>query len=177
MRYLCLLRGINVGGKARVEMARLRELFTEMGFTDVLTYINSGNVIFSSEEIPNVSNIQQRFVAVFGFDIPTLIIGIKQFAQIAAAIPETWENNYTDQKSDVVFLFPEIDSPDILIKIGYRSDVETIIYTPGALLCNVPRKNQSKSSLMKVIGTPLYASMTVRNVTTVRKLAALARKQ
>ena len=47
--YLVLLRGINVGGKNKVPMARLRELLEELGYSDVSTYIASGNVILSSD--------------------------------------------------------------------------------------------------------------------------------
>lgn len=173
MKYVCLLRGINVGGKSRVEMARLRQVFEDIGFTDVSTYINSGNVLFFSATKPDVGQIRQNIAATFGFDIPTLVIDAERFARITMAIPEDWENNYTEQKSDVAFLFPEVDSPNIMEKIGRKPDVETIIYVPGALLSSISRKNQPKSSLLKLVGMPLYDQITVRNVTTVRKLAII----
>lgn len=170
MKYIALLRGINVGGKSRVEMARLRQVFEELGFADVSTYINSGNVLFASAVEPDIKQIRQKMTATFRFAIPTLVIDAERFVNIATAIPKSWENNYTEQKSNVVFLFPEVDSPDIITQIGYRPDIETMIYIPGALLSNVSRQNQSKSSLLKIVGTPLYANMTIRNITTVRKL-------
>ena len=54
MVYVALLRGINVGGKNIVEMARLKQAFEELGFTSVKTYINSGNVIFRAERIKDM---------------------------------------------------------------------------------------------------------------------------
>jgi uncharacterized protein (DUF1697 family) len=50
MKYIALLRGINVGGNHKVEMKNLKALFESLGFSDVSTYINSGNVIFESNE-------------------------------------------------------------------------------------------------------------------------------
>ncbi|MFZ1802011.1 MAG: hypothetical protein WAU03_03820 [Candidatus Saccharimonas aalborgensis] len=72
-----------------------------------------------------------------------------------------------------MYLFPDIDSPDVMNRIGYRPEFETIHYVPGALITNVSRQNQSKSSLLKLVGTPLYLRMTIRNVNTVRRLAEL----
>ena len=49
-RYIALLRGVNISGKNKVPMAELKKGFEEMGFSEVRTYLNSGNVIFSSDE-------------------------------------------------------------------------------------------------------------------------------
>ncbi len=172
MKYVLLLRGINVGIGRRVPMAELRRLFTEMGFSDVITYINSGNVIFSSEEKPDPVKVQTHLEAYFGFNLDLLILGAESVRRIAETIPETWLND-KEQKSDVLYLFGDVDEPDLVKQIGYRPEFETILYTQGALITNVTRKNQPKSSILKIMGTPLYQRMTVRNVTTARKLAEL----
>ena len=173
MQYVLLLRGINVGGKNRVEMARLRSHLEASGFEDVRTYINSGNIIFSSEQKPSAVKIAEALEQEFGFPIPSLLLTGKQIQQIASAIPKAWENNTTDQKSDVLYLFPEADSKETLAELKPRSEFETILYTPGALLSHVPRKFQQKSSLIRIVGTPLYKKMTIRNVTTARRLAEM----
>lgn len=172
MKYVALLRGINVGGNRKVPMADLRAVFESMGFTEVVTYINSGNVIFAADVIPDVSSIETRLEKTFGFDMHALVFSAEEVISIARAIPGGWLND-SEQKSDVLFLFPDVDSPDIVHDIGYRSEFETIHYVPGALITNVSRKNQSKSSLLKLVGTPLYRRMTIRNVTTARKLAEM----
>lgn len=172
MKYVALLRGINVGGNRKVSMADLRAVFESMGFTDVVTYINSGNVVFSAQTAPGASAIEARLEKAFGFDMHTLVLSAAEIISVAQAIPGEWAND-TEQKSDVLYLFPDIDSPDIINHIGYRPEFETIHYVPGALISNVNRKNQPKSCLVKLIGTPLYRRMTIRNVTTARKLAQL----
>lgn len=172
MKYVSLLRGINVGGNRKVPMAQLKQVFEGMGFGDVSTYINSGNVIFSAATKPNTATIEQRLALHFGFAIDTLVLSAAELASVADAIPGEWAND-TEQKSDVAFLFPDVDSPDIVQTIGHKPDIETMRYVPGALLMNISRQNQSKGSLLKIVSMPLYRRMTLRNVTTVRRLAEL----
>ncbi|QQS21871.1 DUF1697 domain-containing protein [Candidatus Saccharibacteria bacterium] len=172
MKYVVLLRGINVGGNRKVPMADLRAVFEGMGFADVVTYINSGNVVFSAQTAPVASAIKARLEKAFGFDIDTLVLSQAEVVSVAKAIPDEWLND-AEQKSDVLYLFADIDSSDIMSSIGFRPEFETIHYVPGALITNVSRKYQSKSSLLKLVGTPLYRRMTIRNVTTARKLAEL----
>lgn len=58
MRYIALLRGINVGGNNKVSMGELKQAFESLGFTNVSTYINSGNVIFDSRETNEVKLVR-----------------------------------------------------------------------------------------------------------------------
>lgn len=174
MKYVALLRGINVGGNRKVPMAELRHVFENQGFADVSTYINSGNVIFSAAVEPRAADIERAMAEQFGFIVDTLIVSRVKLTSVAQTIPDEWAND-AEQKSDVVFLFPDIDTADILATIGYNLTIESMIYLPGAIITNISRNNQPKSSLLRLIGTPLYRRMTIRNVNTVRKLAELVR--
>jgi uncharacterized protein (DUF1697 family) len=172
MKYVCLLRGINVGGNRKVSMVDLREVFEKLGYDDVVTYINSGNVVFSPGDEPEVNIIEKALKAAFGFDIPALIISADQVRAISAAIPGSWQND-TLQKSDVIYLLPDVDVPETINELAHKPEIETFMYVPGALLCNISRTKQPRSSLLKLMGTPLYKRMTIRNVNTARKLAEL----
>ncbi len=172
MRYICLLRGVNVGGNRKVSMAELKRVFTNMGFTDVSSYINSGNIIFSSSAKPDAKILQANVEKYFGFDLDLLILSTKQMVAIAEAIPKNWTND-VEQKSDVLYLFPDVDTSEVIDKIGYRPEFETIQYVSSALITNISRKNQTKSSLLKLMGTPFYKQITIRNINTARKLAEL----
>lgn len=176
MKYVCLLRGVNAGGNRKVAMADLREVLEGMGLKNVRTYINSGNAVFESATEPDAAKMRALLEGTFGFDIPLLVLSSKNLQRIVAAVPEDWENDYVERKSDVVFLFPEVDSPEILKEIGYRPEFETLLYVPGAILSNVDRKKQSRSSLLRSIGTPLYKNLTIRSATTARKLAEMVRE-
>jgi uncharacterized protein (DUF1697 family) len=180
MKYVALLRGVNVGGNHRVPRAEFQAALEGLGFRDVVTYINSGNAVFTSDHDPLTSEVQAAMEKHFGFDIPTLILPGKKMQAIAAAIPQEWTNDTpkpdkSGQKSDVLYLFDDINAPDILEKLGYRPEVETMIYVDGAVLANITRVNQAKYSLLRIIGTPLYRQMTIRNITTAKKLVELAK--
>ena len=178
MKYVALVRGINVGGNHRVPKAEFKVVLEGLGFQDVLIYLNSGNAIFSSEHHPKASEVQAALENHFGFSIPTLVLPASKIKAIAAAIPDDWTNDSpqpdkSGQKSDVLYLFDDINMPDILEKLGHKPEIETMIYIDGAVVTNVTRLNQGKGSLQKLIGTKLYASVTVRNINTARKLAEL----
>ena len=177
-KYVVLLRGVNAGGNRRVPKEDFKRVLENLGFTDVLVYINSGNAVFSSEHAPDSVVVRAALEEYFGFDIPLLLLSGKQIKDIAAAIPPSWTNDppkpdKSGQKSDVLYLFDELNTPDMLEKLGYKPDIETMHYVDGAVLTNITRANQAKGSLQKIIGTKLYSQMTVRNVNTARKLAEL----
>ncbi len=178
MKYVALLRGVNVGGKHRLPKGEFQQVLEELGFFDVVIYINSGNAVFSCERVPIVRDVQAALEEYFGFSIPTLLLPSEKVKAIAEAIPSSWTNdspkpNKSGQKSDVLYLFDEVNAPDIIEKLGHRPEVETMMYVDGAVLANVTRKNQAKGSLQKLIGTKLYAQVTIRNITTAKKLAEL----
>ncbi len=178
MKYVVLLRGINVGGNNRVPKAEFKAVLESLGFKDVLIYINSGNAVFSSSAKPKASEVQAALEKHFGFGIPTLVLSGEKIKAIASAIPKTWTNDKpqpdkSGQKSDVLYLFDDINKPDVLDKLGHRPELETMVYMDGAVLANISRQNQTKYSLLRIVGTPLYKQMTIRNITTAKKLAEL----
>ncbi len=74
--YVALLRGINVSGQRKVPMARLRALCEGLGYTEVTTYLQSGNVVFQAPRRPTTvlaSAIEERIAAELGFDVPVLV--------------------------------------------------------------------------------------------------------
>lgn len=174
MKYVALLRGINVGGNNTVSMARLKELFEQVGMTSVSTYINSGNIFFSTdllaeEEIAVL--LEQAIEVQFGFAVKALVRSSERLLATADALPRSWVNN-PDMKSDVIFLWPEIDNFAILEKVQAKPGVDKVKYVSGALLWSIKRVDRNKSNLPKLVGTALYKQMTIRNCNTVRTLAA-----
>lgn len=174
MRYVALLRGINVGGKNKVVMADLRAALAEIGFSDVETYINSGNVLLSSEGTEEIvgRSFENLLSERFRIETRVLIVPAARYRSIVAAVPANWRDD-KEQKSDVLFLFPEDDSSGVLERIPPRDGVEDARYVPGAVLWNVSRDQQSRTGLQKVVGTKTYKNLTIRNVNTARKLAEM----
>lgn len=174
MKYVALLRGINVGGNYKVSMAELKLCFERAGYSDVRTYINSGNILFSDNgTVQDIAQeVEKHIEAAFGFAVAVLVLPFSQLLAIAESIPDEWQNN-TEQKTDILFLWPAADSQEIIQRIGLRKEIEQYLYAPGALVWNIGRGNVTKSKLLRIVGTPLYKQMTVRNVNTVRKLVAI----
>lgn len=173
MKYAALLRGINVGGNNKVPMKTLIQLFESIGFTGVSTYINSGNIFFESDK-GDKELIREAIAAALGsafdFEIPLLVKSREELEAILRVIPNHWTND-DNQKTDIAYLFPEVDYPEIVSQLPFDQEYINIMYVPGALIWNLSRVNHSKSKLDKIVGSKLYKQMTVRNVNTARRLA------
>lgn len=111
--YIALLRGINVSGQNPVRMAELQASFTAMGFTDVKTYMQSGNVVFSAakaEEGKLAARIQKRISQDLGLEIPVLVMSAGELAVIAASNP-LWTGPGADERLfHCTFLFLPVAS-------------------------------------------------------------------
>jgi uncharacterized protein (DUF1697 family) len=174
MIYVALLRGINVGGNNKVDMKRLKVAFERVGMKNVVTYINSGNIIFEDDFVPSskLADLLGRVIKEeFGLSIRVLLKDIETMRVILAALPDEWQNDDV-MKCDVLFLWQEIDTPKIVGQLAFK-DFEQVRYIEGALLWSVERKNASRSSLPKIVGTDMYKRMTIRNCNTARKLLVL----
>jgi len=173
--YVALLRGINVGGKNRVEMARLKALFERNGFRDVKTYINSGNVIFREKATPEAAlakDIEKAIYGEFGFHVSVLVRSEKSMKTICSALPQTWKNDQS-MKCDVMFLWNSVDKSNLVQQLKIEPKFEDLKYAQGALIWRIDREYITRSAMLKIVGTPLYKQMTIRNCNTVRKIAAL----
>ncbi|HET7320039.1 MAG TPA: DUF1697 domain-containing protein [Candidatus Saccharimonadales bacterium] len=153
-------------------MVKLASVFERLGFTNMKTYINSGNVIFSSSTKPIVQKIETAVEKEFGFAVPVIVRSVLEIEKLLAGFPDTWVNDET-MKCDVMFLWPAIDSPDIMQKIPYKPDIEDVLYLPGAVIWRIDRDKVNRGAVLKIIGSDTYKQMTVRNPNTVRKLYTL----
>jgi uncharacterized protein (DUF1697 family) len=176
MVYVALLRGVNVGGKSTVSMATLKNCFEQLGFTDVKTYINSGNVIFRTEDADQLAlarRIETALDAIFDPGIRVLIKNREQLQAVADAVPAGWTHDKV-QRTDVMFLWPEIDTAATIEQLPVKSEIETVSYLPGVVIWHIDRAHITSSRMPRIIGTPLYKQITIRNLNTVRKLHTLA---
>lgn len=170
-RYVALLRAINVGGNNRVEMKKLKTVFESLGYTNVSTYINSGNVIFSTTDEGSTlpETIEHTLEKSFSFRVPTIVRTKKNIQKVCAAIPSDIHNDDTT-KADVLFLWDAYANKKTCKLITINEEVDTLIYVDGAIIWTVTRETYSRSSMNKFIGTEVYKNMTARNVNTVRTI-------
>ena len=177
-KYVALLRGINVGGNNKVEMAKLKKCFESLGYANVVTYINSGNIIFEAKKMDTqtlVREIERVIKKTFGFEVRVVVRDNTNIQKLCKSIPVAWENN-AEQRTDVLFLWDAYDAKKS-IELIPRSHVDTLKYFSGAIIWNLERSNYAKTGMRKFIGSVIYKHMTARNVNTVRKLAKLMEKK
>ncbi|GIQ69078.1 DUF1697 domain-containing protein [Xylanibacillus composti] len=175
MVYTALLRGINVGGNNKIDMKILKKSFEQVGMKHVVTYINSGNIVFtnvghSKSDIAHM--LEEAILDTFGLQIKVLVLSLEDMEIVMSSLPESWTND-DKMKSDVLFLWEDINDESVLDKLTYKPEIETVKYVPGAILWSIDKINLNKGSMTKLVGTKLYKQMTVRNVNTTRKIYAL----
>lgn len=175
--YVAFFRGINVGGNNKVEMNKLKTTFETLGFTDVATYINSGNVVFkSTSKTPSElsSTIEAAVRKDFDLDLKILVKDLQSIETINEILPATWVKDKT-MRTDVMFLWEEFDKPET-VQLMQLKEVDNILYASGALLWNILDKDYDQSGMLKMIGTKLYKNMTIRNVNTFRELLKMMKE-
>jgi uncharacterized protein (DUF1697 family) len=175
MTYVAFLRGVNVGGKSIVSMAAIKEALVALGLSDVRTYINSGNVIFStraSDAQKLTARIEKAFEQQMGMAIKVLVMDHKTLKKIVDSIPRNWVDDKT-MRTYVLLLWKELDDRGILDRLPAKTGVDELMYTPGAVVWRVDRENVGKSHMNRIVGTPLYKKISMRSANTMRKLNEL----
>ncbi len=170
MRYVALLRGINVGGNNKIDMKTLVAQMEASGFNEVSTYINSGNIFFTSDRSnkEEADRLKRLISEKFNLTIPVLVKSQPSIERIVGRIPDSWKNS-AEMKCDVLFLWEKYDHKSVLDEITIKP-VDTIFYEDGAIIWMIERGDRSKSGMNKLVGTDLYANMTIRNCNTVRAI-------
>ncbi|MFN8468905.1 MAG: DUF1697 domain-containing protein [Caldilineaceae bacterium] len=178
--YVILLRGINVGGKNNVPMASLKKYLEELGFANVSTYIASGNVILDSGKpaAEVKAQIETALPASFKLDSELIKVHVLTRAQLQAVVdnkPEGFGEQPQTYHSDAIFLMG-IDSAAAITAFDPREGVDKVWPGDGVIYSQRLSAQRTKSRLNKVMGSPVYKSMTIRNWNTTTKLLELLQK-
>ena len=140
LKYVALLRGINVGKGVRVSMKALKDLLEGLGLSDVVTYLNSGNVVFdstlSASELTQL--IEDELERAFGEKIPTLVKTSTEMIEIAESIPSEWGNDDGEQ-TYVAYLFSDVANPSLVSELPVKSQFMSIFYAHEAIVWNIKR--------------------------------------
>jgi uncharacterized protein (DUF1697 family) len=173
VRYVALIRGINVGGRNKVAMADLRAALEEAGFDDVRTYIQSGNVLFRSGA-PRASleaTIEAALERRFGVPLVVVVRSHAQLRSIVAKAPEGFGG--PDHHCDVIFLRAPLTPRAAMAVVREREGVDRSWTGTGVLYVARLSARRTQSKMSSIVGTPAYAQMTIRSWATTTKLLAL----
>jgi uncharacterized protein (DUF1697 family) len=175
MKYVALLRGINVGGNMIIKMSDLKKVTEECGFTDVRTYIQSGNIIFRSEE-KNIGKISVRledcFLKNLKIESKIIIRNSVQFKAVVSGAPPEWENS-NDLRCYIAFIKEPVTARDVMDRIKLKEGVDFMQAGQGAVYMSTLLSGLTKSGFTKMVGTDIYKEITIRNYNTVKKLVDL----
>lgn len=175
MRYVALLRGINVGGRTLVKMGDLKTCVEELGLDDVSTYIASGNVLFESGERDAAkleARIERAIEQRFGLPVKVVVLNRAAYARIVKAIPDPWIGD-ASLRANVAFVRRGTDAKQVVRELEPDAAVEEVKAIVGAILWATKRDALNRSVMRKLIGGAAYKELTVRNLSTTLKLHEL----
>ena len=176
--FVALLRGVNVGGNNIISMKSLKTSFEQMGFSDVSTYINSGNILFKAKE-RNARKLETQIEAMLSSEhklgCKVVVRSFSEMANLVENLPKDW-NGDTEWKYNVIFLRHSIDSEKVLESLGAKPEIEKVVYYPGTLLWSARISDINRTTMQKLSSQKLFQDMTVRNTNTTRKLYELMKK-
>jgi uncharacterized protein (DUF1697 family) len=176
--HVALLRGINVGGANIVPMAALRASFEALGLREVSTYIQSGNVLFSTDA--DASRLCRRVEAAlskqFGYQATVVLRSRQQMQRIVERAPDGFGTDPARYRYDVVFLKEPLSARAVLPSIPTREGVDTAHAGDGVVYFSRLVQRASQSYLSRIISLPQYKQMTIRNWNTTTKLLALMQR-
>ncbi len=178
--YVLLLRGINVGGKNKIRMKELKLFLEEQGFSNVITYIQSGNVVLQSDlDSKTLSKkVEKGLPRRFKLDssiIKVLVLTKKQLQKIVDNKPKGFGDEPEKYHSDAIFLI-DIDSDKAMTVFNPREGVDKVWPNDGVIYSQRLSAKRTKSRLSKIVGTLPYRSMTIRNWKTTTTLLEVIRK-
>ncbi len=176
--YIALLRGINVGGRRKILMADLRDLLAQMGFSNIATYIQSGNIYFQSsiidkEKLENL--IEKAIKTNYEFDVPVIIRTTSEINSIIAENPYIGQEGITNDNLHLIFLksHPKPEYHKLIPSSNFLPDKFEIIGNNIFIYC------EGKVSQSKITNTIFEKKLKVitstRNWKTVIKLQELSK--
>jgi uncharacterized protein (DUF1697 family) len=174
--YLALLRGINVGGKNLIGMPALKECFEASGFEDVRTYIQSGNVIFGAPQAAPralAARIEGLLADAFDYEPTVLVRSDRQMRAIVDGAPDGFGSRPSEYRSDVIFLKEPLTAAAALKHVPTNPDVDETATGRGVLYFSRLASRATASRLNRIVGSPIYPSITIRNWNTTTRLAEM----
>lgn len=175
MKYVALIRAINVGGRNLMRMSEVRACLEAREFQRVSTYIQSGNILLDSDE-SNMSTltaaIEKAFSETFDHHAGVFLRSHRQMQRIVADAPREWKKGATLRRN-VAFLRKPLTASKAVAAIEARPGVDSLKAGDGVVYMSTVMTGLKQSAFPKIVGKPIYRDMTIRNYTTCQKLLAL----
>lgn len=181
MKYIALLRGINISGKNKIAMSELKSELEKNKYQSVSTYLNSGNVIFEST-IDNkkviMDDIHKIVKNKFNLEIPIFIITEFELDDILNNNPDWWGTDNKEIYDNLIFIIPPTKYEEIYQTIGKpKEDIEKIREYNNSIFWSFDLKNYRKSNWWgKTASTNISNKITIRTANTMKKVLEMCKR-
>jgi uncharacterized protein (DUF1697 family) len=176
MMYIALLRGVNVGGNNKIAMPELKAAFEAAGFANVVTYINSGNMIFDSEldEMAVKAACEQAIAESFGLNITVGVITADELRDALAHAPDWW-NTDKSSTNNAIFVILPATAESVCAEVGEaKPEYEKLACHGKVIFWTAPLATFSRTRWSKITQhKTAYNATTIRNANTTLKLLEL----
>jgi uncharacterized protein (DUF1697 family) len=173
VQYLALLRGVNVGGKNLIKMADLRAAVEGMGFTDVATHIQSGNVLFRAPRQRGdklASGLEAELSRRFGTELKAVVLTRAQLNAVIERAPDGY--GAKSELCDVLFVRKPLTVKRTFGLLDLREGIDRAWPGPGVVYFSRLASRASGSRISKFVMLPEYQNVTIRSWSTTTKLLA-----
>jgi uncharacterized protein (DUF1697 family) len=175
MTILCLLRGVNVGGNHKMKMEELRQLFIDLGYTNARTFIQSGNIVFKAQKMPDAKKLEKAIEERFGFHSDVILRTATEMQETIARNPFADREGLDGSRLLVTFLSRD-PAPDGAQKLQAMDLAGEEAHLRGRELFIYFQNGAGKTKLkFPAVAKALGESGTARNWNSVLKLAEMAR--
>ena len=181
MKYIALLRGINISGKNKIAMSDLTKELEKNNYQNVLTYLNSGNVIFESnitDKLTIMRNIYQIIKEKFNLEIPVFVMTSSELEEILNNQPSWWGSNNKEIYDNLIFIIPPTTYEEVYHSIGNpKEHIEQIKEYNNVIFWSFDLKNYRKSNWwVKTASTEIKDQITIRTSNTMKKVLELCHR-
>jgi uncharacterized protein (DUF1697 family) len=171
--YVAFLRGINVGGSNLIRMPALKACFESQEFGHVTTYIQSGNVVFTAARTNHrtlTDRIEKALSKAFAYESRVVICSFDQLKAVVDRAPKGFGAHPMEYRYDVIFLKHPLTAGAAMKSVKTKDGVDRAFAGDGVLYFSRLISKATQSQLSRIVGTPAYQNMTIRNWNTTTKL-------
>lgn len=171
-RYIAFLRGININGKNKINMAELKAELETAGYMSVSTFLNSGNVSFVTSEGDVGKTMEEMIQKRFGLEVPVYVIEYESLKEILLNSPAWWNTGSKDKYDNLIFILSSATPEKICEMLGEPSDgMERIQIYRNVIFWTFDRKQYQKCNWWKKTASAGIADkLTIRTANTVLKI-------
>ena len=180
MKYIALLRGINVSGKNKISMNELKTELQKYKYQNISTYLNSGNIIFESD-IDHKESIMQDIYKIiknkFSLDIPVFIMTSSDLEDILKNAPEWWGTDNKEIYDHLIFIIPPATYDDVYSALGNPNEYEKIQEYQNNIFWSYRLKDYRKTNWWsKTASVDIRHSITIRSANTMKKILEICHR-